>query len=143
MFSLHHVPNKYNHAKLWEFEQKILLQLSEQQMATYSDLLWHFAPPFLRKALESGTQKEIMLQGWDTTARGVALPALSPRVCSQQCDRKTDCVAWVMTGKNKCYLESHMRIGMASTFGVTSGWRMDRFSKVWEDRSCRVSDSAP
>lgn len=154
LFTLHHLKAFEIH-DLRDFEKKRLEALGHEDGIRYCDLFNHFAPAFLTTALklyDSQDLPEVNLQrrGWSITGGSqiyypptfaqVAHEPYDVHFCEKLCDREASCLTWVWSddGKNppRCSMSKrHFKMGRPDKH-VTSGWRLDRISKLRKDLPC-------
>lgn len=136
---MHHVVEAITESKLWQFEQKMLSQVGLNDMITFGHLFSHFAHPALLSAVEDSVLPTLSLSGWDNYSdeheeEGVD----SFEDCSSVCEEHDECIGWLFTAEGRCFWQPNMRVGKEATGkAYLSGWRVDRFRKIWNERPCR------
>lgn len=141
VFSMHHVVDADLDNKLWLFEQTLLQKKGLSEMITFADLFWYFASEPLRRGVE-GRDQSLQVVAWDNSSnqdeeKGVE----TAEGCAAVCDEHSDCIGWTLRpnddGSPRCYRQPNMRIGAAASSTATvSGWRLDRFRRIWSRKGC-------
>lgn len=138
IYSLHHITDVEEEASLWRFEQIMLSKVNTDGLITFSDLFLYFAPLHLRRALK-GNESDLFVSAWDNASDQDEVPeAKDVMACSKACLDHKSCIGWKFDDQGTCFRQPNMRIGSATAKpGFVSGWNLDRFRKMWEERPCR------
>ena len=154
LFTLHHLKPFEIH-DLRDFEKKRLEALGHEDGIRYCDLFNHFAPAFLTTALklyDSEDLPDVNLQrrGWSITGgsqiyypptfAAMHKEPYDVHLCEKLCDLEPSCLTWVWADNGKdqprCSLSKrHFKMGWPDKI-ATSGWRLDRISRMRKDLDC-------
>lgn len=139
VFSMHHVVEAETVSALWRFEQELLPRVGLREFITFAHLFQHFAHPALVRAIEQGSEPELLMAGWDNFSDEHEVDGVDDFAgCALVCDGEEDCIGWLFNDQRRCFWQPNMRIGQAASSRASlSGWRVDRFRDIWHQRDCR------